>query len=183
MASLLEDGVRRADDYIGERFTDYFKFHFGDSLTYLTKLLNLTSHRGLDAKDASEISTRHSNGSLNGMHDLDDLKGLSKIPGRDGFSNETYELPDVIYLDPMFPKSKNTAMVRKNTKFLQNILPTPDTTNEEQLIRVALQCCRKRVVVKRPAGAPCLGNLKTKNFVKSRRYRFDIYTPQMGLKP
>uniref|UniRef100_A0A8D9E831 Ribosomal RNA small subunit methyltransferase J n=1 Tax=Cacopsylla melanoneura TaxID=428564 RepID=A0A8D9E831_9HEMI len=83
-------------------------------------------------------------------------------------------IPDVIYLDPMFPKSKNTALVKKNIKFLQNVL-SHEPANDEALIQVALRTARKRVVVKRPAVAPCLGGLKTNIFVKSKRYRFDIY--------
>ncbi|KAI5722181.1 hypothetical protein M8J76_004982 [Diaphorina citri] len=158
VACLLEDGFRRAGDVQGGRLTENFAMEFGDSLAYLTTLVN---------------GTRESN-DFRSNATLTDVGPPTNAPSH---HSPLPEFPDVIYLDPMFPKSKNSALVKKNIKFLQNILP-PNDAKDAELIRVALRSCRRRVVVKRPIGAACLGNLKTTNFVKSNRYRFDIYTPK-----
>ncbi|KAL1454207.1 hypothetical protein WDU94_010484 [Cyamophila willieti] len=95
--------------------------------------------------------------------------------------NQTAIIPDVIYLDPMFPKTKKSALVKKHIRFLQNVL-TPDPSNDEDLMRVALNTARRRVVVKRQKSAPCLGGVSTKTFIKSNRYRFDIYVTNVKSK-
>lgn len=81
--------------------------------------------------------------------------------------------PDVIYLDPMFPKKDKSALVKKEMRLFQQLPGTSDDAVE--LLPIALKIARHRVVVKRPAKAPCLAHLKPHMRVKSPRMRFDVY--------
>jgi 16S rRNA (guanine1516-N2)-methyltransferase len=81
--------------------------------------------------------------------------------------------PDAIYLDPMFPHRKKSALVKKEMQALQNLLGVdPDADN---LLEPARQLAQKRVVVKRPASAPFLAESKPNLSMSSKKHRFDIY--------
>ena len=83
---------------------------------------------------------------------------------------------DVIYLDPMFPHKKKSALVKKEMQAFQRLLG-PDTDSDE-IFELALNRALKRVVVKRPNYAPPLSS-NDKRFpdlaVKSKKHRFDVY--------
>lgn len=81
--------------------------------------------------------------------------------------------PDVVYLDPMFPHKKKTALVKKEMRALQALLGGDCDTDE--LIAVALRCAAKRVVVKRPAYAEHLGTIAPSASIYSKKHRFDLY--------
>jgi 16S rRNA (guanine1516-N2)-methyltransferase len=83
--------------------------------------------------------------------------------------------PDVIYLDPMYPEKQKSALVKKNMQILQKLLGHDEDT--EQLLLVARHCAKKRVVVKRPRGAECIGNKKPTFEVASKNTRYDVYLP------
>jgi len=82
--------------------------------------------------------------------------------------------PDIIYLDPMYPEKKKSASVKKNMQILQKLLGHDlDTDN---VLTAALDKAKKRVVVKRPKGAPELqiGRSPTLNY-ESKGTRYDVY--------
>jgi 16S rRNA (guanine1516-N2)-methyltransferase len=64
------------------------------------------------------------------------------------------EQPDIIYLDPMFPKRNKSAQANKNMRALQVVVG--DDTDAGELLSLALNKARFRVVVKRPRKAPAL---------------------------
>ncbi len=83
---------------------------------------------------------------------------------------------DVLYLDPMFPHKKKSALVKKEMQAFQQLLG-PDL-DSERLMDAALEFPAKRVVVKRPANAPELSNalgVKPIGNIPSKKHRFDIY--------
>lgn len=82
-------------------------------------------------------------------------------------------LPDVIYLDPMYPDRKKSASVKKNMQILQKLLGKDEDTQE--LLNTALKVARKRVVVKRPKGAENLSEVKPTYAVESKKTRYDVY--------
>ena len=82
-------------------------------------------------------------------------------------------LPDVIYLDPMFPERRKSAKVKKNMYLLQQMLH--DELPAETLLRDALSLARRRVVVKRPAHAGFLEDIKPSFQLTGKSSRFDIY--------
>jgi 16S rRNA (guanine1516-N2)-methyltransferase len=81
--------------------------------------------------------------------------------------------PDVIYLDPMFPASKKSALVKKEMQAFQQVVGEDDSG--EALLLKALQLARHRVVVKRPSRAPHLADQKPSYSLSGKAVRFDVY--------
>ena len=82
--------------------------------------------------------------------------------------------PDVIYIDPMYPHKKKSALVKKDMQILQRLHGCDDDAGE--LLNIALSYARKRVVVKRPIQAKTISEKKPSTCIKSTKTRFDIYT-------
>ena len=83
------------------------------------------------------------------------------------------ERPDVIYIDPMYPTRHKSALVKKEMQLLHQLVG-PDTDSRE-LLGMALQSAKKRVVVKRPKLADPIADYKPSTFVESKNTRYDIY--------
>ena len=81
--------------------------------------------------------------------------------------------PEVIYLDPMFPHIKKSALVKKEMRMLQDVVGPDDDADE--LLKVSLHIATKRVIVKRPAYAKFLAEIKPQTSIKTKKHRFDIY--------
>ncbi len=86
--------------------------------------------------------------------------------------------PDVIYIDPMYPHKKKSALVKKDMQILQRLHGVDD--NAAELLETALCYAKKRVVVKRPIQADsiqaaALGTIKPNTNIKSKKTRYDIY--------
>lgn len=82
--------------------------------------------------------------------------------------------PDVIYIDPMYPHRKKSALVKKDMQILQRLHGADD--NAAALLENALHFAKKRVVVKRPVQAETLSEKKPNTCIKSKKTRYDIYT-------
>lgn len=93
------------------------------------------------------------------------------------YLNSLVTKPDVIYLDPMFPERKKSALVKKEMRALQALLPEQNDT--EKLFQAALKNTGKRVVVKRPRLAPLLSDQKPNFQLTGKSCRFDVY--ELGL--
>ena len=82
--------------------------------------------------------------------------------------------PEVIYLDPMFPARRKSALVKKEMRILKAVLgEDPDAA---RLLPLAIARAGRRVVVKRPAVAASLAGPAPDAAVKTARHRFDIYS-------
>jgi 16S rRNA (guanine1516-N2)-methyltransferase len=88
-------------------------------------------------------------------------------------SNWQGKKPDVVYLDPMFPHRKKSALVKKEMRLFQQLLG-PDE-DADKLLEPALHLALKRVVVKRPSGAPYLAEQKPDIEYTGKANRFDVY--------
>lgn len=91
------------------------------------------------------------------------------------------ELPtastDVVYLDPMYPKTgKQKAQVKKDMQMFQHLVGSDSDADE--LLLPALAVARYRVVVKRPNHAPFLGGKEPSQQLQSKKHRFDLYINQ-----
>lgn len=86
--------------------------------------------------------------------------------------------PDVVYLDPMFPHRKKSALVKQEMQWLQQLVGSDD--DAAPLVALARRLARKRVVVKRPDSAPPLGDGVPTGAVSTRGHRFDLYPPLLG---
>ena len=87
-------------------------------------------------------------------------------------------LPDVIYLDPMFPERTRSALVKKEMRLLSRLLDGEDDAG--RLLEAALRTGCHRVVVKRPLHAPHIAaplvHQPPLQF-RGRSARFDVYFP------
>lgn len=85
-------------------------------------------------------------------------------------------VPDVIYLDPMFPARSKSALVKKELRLLGALLGEEDNGDELLAAAVATGC--RRIVVKRSTAAPFLhhpsGQSPTRSF-RGKAVRFDVY--------
>ena len=82
--------------------------------------------------------------------------------------------PDVIYIDPMYPDRKKSALVKKDMQILQRL--HGDENNNSELLENALLFAKKRVVVKRPLHAESINKRTPNTCIKSKKTRYDIYT-------
>jgi 16S rRNA (guanine1516-N2)-methyltransferase len=82
-------------------------------------------------------------------------------------------MPDVVYLDPMYPHTGKTAAVKKDLRLLRELLGDP--AEDSRLLDTARARARKRVVVKRPKSAAPLQGQAPDAQVASTNTRYDIY--------
>jgi len=121
-------------------------------------------HARLDAEIAAITSERMN---LVNANAIDWLEALS-----------VDQQPEVIYLDPMYPRRSKSALVKKEMRYLREIVGSDEDAG--QLLATALRVARRRVVVKRPRtapviGSPLLNNRKPSSTVESKNTRYDIY--------
>ena len=83
---------------------------------------------------------------------------------------------DVVYLDPMFPHKKKSALVKKEMRVFQGVVGAD--LDADDLLEVALAAAKYRVVVKRPDYAPFLNDKKPSMSIKTKKNRFDVYVKQ-----
>ncbi len=81
--------------------------------------------------------------------------------------------PEVIYLDPMYPHRKKSALVKKEMQILQTIIG--EDIDASTLLTIALNHANKRVVVKRPKWATSLNDITPTFCINSVNTRFDVY--------
>lgn len=81
--------------------------------------------------------------------------------------------PDVVYLDPMYPHRRKSALVKKEMRLFRAVVG--EDTDADALLPAALACARQRVVVKRPDYAePVAGRAPTMS-ISTKNHRFDVY--------
>ncbi|EEF23749.1 conserved hypothetical protein [Ricinus communis] len=90
------------------------------------------------------------------------------------FLQSTDALFDVIYLDPMFPPSDKSALVKKEMRLFQQLFHGAET-NYAPLLEMARSHARLRVVVKRPRKAEPLAQQTPDYTLEGKSVRFDVY--------
>lgn len=90
-----------------------------------------------------------------------------------GNVNGNASVPDLIYMDPMYPEREKSALVKKELRIIRNRVGADH--DSEILLEKALQTGAKRVVVKRPSHAPFVGDKSPHHSVESPNTRFDVY--------
>ena len=80
---------------------------------------------------------------------------------------------DIVYLDPMFPHKKKSALVKKEMRTFQTLVGAD--LDADALLAEALKSARYRVVVKRPSYADFLGDKSPTMSIKTKNNRFDVY--------
>lgn len=108
----------------------------------------------------------------------DELKNIVKnmtIINQDSvkFLENNNDFFDVIYLDPMFPKSKKSRLVKKDMQIFREIVG--NDLDSSKILESALKSNTKRVVVKRMNKSDFLDNKKPNFSIKGTSIRFDVY--------
>jgi 16S rRNA (guanine1516-N2)-methyltransferase len=80
---------------------------------------------------------------------------------------------DIVYLDPMFPQRRKTALVKQEMQLLKYLVG--EDVDAEGLFLQAQQLALKRIVVKRHRLAPPLNNQKPDVVYAGKTCRFDVY--------
>jgi 16S rRNA (guanine1516-N2)-methyltransferase len=86
-------------------------------------------------------------------------------------------LPQVIYMDPMFPSKKKSALPRKEMQIFRKL--AGDDADSAELLSAALDSAQERVVVKRPLKAPDLLPGKVHSY-EGTTIRYDVYRSKGG---
>ncbi|MCP5197877.1 MAG: class I SAM-dependent methyltransferase [Gammaproteobacteria bacterium] len=81
--------------------------------------------------------------------------------------------PDVIYLDPMYPHRRKSALASKEMRLLRTLVGDDDDASD--LLAIALTRAQRRVVVKRPRLAPVLPGPTPDAQIVAPNTRFDLY--------
>lgn len=95
------------------------------------------------------------------LHEEDSLTALPNLK----------EIPDVIYLDPMFPSRQKSALVKKKFQMLHQL----EQPCEEgaQFLEAAIAAKPKKIVIKRPLKGEFLGNRKPDYSLNGKTIRYD----------
>ena len=80
---------------------------------------------------------------------------------------------DVVYLDPMFPERKKSALVKKDMRMFHQVVG--EDADADALLDAAIASAEYRVVVKRPKQAPFLNGQEPSYQLKGKSSRFDVY--------
>lgn len=82
--------------------------------------------------------------------------------------------PDVILVDPMHPERKKSALVKKEMRMIREIVGTdPDA---KELVEVALEHAKKRVVLKWPMKADFIQGLRMPSHqITGKSTRYDVF--------
>lgn len=83
--------------------------------------------------------------------------------------------PDVILLDPMYPRRGKTALPAKGMALFRDLVG--EDHDAAELLTVARSAALRRVVVKRPLRAPALGSSSPSGSLKGSTTRYDLYAP------
>lgn len=134
-----------------------FQVHLFERNPYLAFLLEQAVARAQNDPQLAQIAQRMT------VHPGDARETL----------NDDY---DVIYLDPMYPNRRKQAKVKKHMQALHALLGGEENDGGT-LLAHARQKARKRVVVKRPQGAPVLSAEPPHHHIDAPNTRFDVYLP------
>ena len=83
--------------------------------------------------------------------------------------------PDVVFLDPMFPHKKKSALSGKEMQIFQHLFDYQPEKDRE-LLRASVAAVSDRVVVKRPLSAPPILT-GARHQYSGKSVRYDVYFP------
>lgn len=118
-------------------------------------------------RDALERATRED--------DLKEICGrmtLVHADARDVLSSLSY-VPDIVYLDPMFPERGKAAATKKKLQMLRALEQPASDAEGAALLEAALATRPRRIIVKRPLKGPMLGTTKPTHTLKGKLIRYD----------
>ena len=110
----------------------------------------------------------------------DSISYMNALPGPefpDGGQPQALQLkpPDIVFLDPMFPERKKSALVKKKFQLLQQ-LESP-CGDERELLRAAFHARPAKIVIKRPLKGPNLAGVRPDYSLTGKAIRYDCILP------
>ena len=103
--------------------------------------------------------------SIEAMHRMADMKERMNL-----FLEEEI-IPDIIFLDPMFPKRQKSALVKKKFQLLQQL--EQPCADETELLRAAMGVHPRKIIIKRPLKGPYLAGVKPDYSISGKSIRYD----------
>lgn len=83
----------------------------------------------------------------------------------------SFRRPDIIFLDPMFPKRRKSSLVKKKLQLFQDLeKPCKD---ENAMIMAAIKLKPQKIVVKRGIKGQFLGGYKPTYSIFGKKIRYD----------
>ena len=123
--------------------------------THAYKLLDDTLKRAAADADLSGVISKMT------LYYEDSIKAMSELKA----------MPDVVYLDPMFPRRTKSGLVKKKFQLIHELeKPCED---ERELLEAALNCALTRVVIKRPLKGEYLAGVKPDYSIEGSTVRYD----------
>ena len=98
-----------------------------------------------------------------------ELIGNDSIEGMKHLS----ERPDVVFLDPMFPERKKSALIKKKFQLLHEL--EEPCKEETELLEAAIAAGPRKVVVKRPEKGEYLAGRKPDYSLPGKAIRYDCF--------
>jgi 16S rRNA (guanine1516-N2)-methyltransferase len=89
------------------------------------------------------------------------------------YLNALTEKPDVIYIDPMYPHTTKSALVKKNMRELRELVG--DDSDAADLLNAAIGKATYRITVKRPRLAPNINEHAPDFSYTGKSSRFDVW--------
>ena len=81
---------------------------------------------------------------------------------------------DVVLVDPMHPPRRNTALVKQEMRSLRALVG--DDPDAHELMAAALDCAKRRVVLKWPLRAPPMAGLRAPSHqIAGKTTRYDVF--------
>lgn len=131
----------------------------------IAALLRDALERAADSPELADIAGRMH------LHEEDSVAALERLAQTPG------QAPEVVYLDPMFPKRHKTAAVKKKLQLLQQLEKPCTNADAVELINAAVKAKPRKVVIKRPTKGPYLAGIKPAYTIEGKAVRFDCITP------
>jgi 16S rRNA (guanine1516-N2)-methyltransferase len=106
-----------------------------------------------------------------------DMQACFQLIHADAYNylSQLADMPDVIYFDPMYPNTGNSAQCKKEMQVLR--LLAGDDQDAADVLDLARTKAKKRVVIKRPRHGVLLGDQAPSFQVVGKSSRFDVYVP------
>ena len=113
---------------------------------------------------------------LSELREITERMTLKAVDACTWLADQTEKVADVIYLDPMYPHTDKTALVKKEMRLFHTLVG--ETADDAELLAVALQKARYRVVVKRPRKGETIKGQQPAHQIIGKSCRYDIYPLQ-----
>jgi len=89
------------------------------------------------------------------------------------FLETTTEIFHTIYLDPMYPHRQKSSLNQESMRVIRLIVG--DDQDAGELFVASYAAAGRRVVVKRPKGAPLISDVSPSHVITMKNSRFDVY--------